>query len=67
MFNPDKKKFDEALQRVVEEEKLIETLKTKYGVARPVSRKLITEFGVKSPRIIEELRKQGYPLPAKGE
>lgn len=61
MWETDKDLFDKQLRKVVEEESFIEEMKIRYGVPRPVIRKLIIKFG-SSPQVFDEFRQVGYSI-----
>ena len=53
------------LRTAVEEEIFIENIQIRYGVAKPIIRQLIADVGICLPKIYDELRLLGYPVPAR--
>ena len=65
MVNNEKISLAEALDGANDKDVFIEEIKAKYGVAKPITRQLISEVGISLPKLYDELRILGYPVPAK--
>lgn len=63
MSNDEKKNFEDSVQDSKDEDIFIEWINLKYGVAKPIIRELVSRVGKSLPKIFDELRKLGYPIP----
>ena len=63
MSGDTKTNFSERLQKIIDEDILIERVKNKSKVPKAVVRQIVGEVGVSLPKIYDKLYKLGYAVP----
>ena len=58
-----KTNFSERLQKIIDEDILIERIKNRSKVPKPVVRQIVGEVGASLPKIYDKLYKLGYAVP----